>query len=72
MSAAEIIEQFRRLPFEEQRAVVRLLTEEIDDELTSDQIGELERRAEEFRKNPEDGVSWEEIRADLKKRYGWK
>jgi len=72
MSAAEIVEQFRLLPFEEQREVVRLLNEEIDDELSPDQIAELERRAEDFRKNPEDGVSWEEIRSDLRKRYGWK
>jgi putative addiction module component (TIGR02574 family) len=72
MSAAEIVEQFRLLPFEEQREVVRLLNEEIDDELSPDQIAELERRAEDFRKNPEDGVSWEQIRSDLRKRYGWK
>jgi len=72
MSAEEIVEQFRLLPFEEQREVVRLLNEEIDDELSPDQIAELERRAEDFRKNPEDGVSWEEIRSDLRKRYGWK
>jgi putative addiction module component (TIGR02574 family) len=72
MSAAEIVEQFRLLPFEEQREVVRLLNKEIDDELSPDQIAELERRAEDFRKNPEDGVCWEEIRSDLRKRYGWK
>ena len=72
MSAAEIVEQFRLLPFKEQHEVVRLLNEEIDDELSPDQIAELERRAEDFRKNPEDGVSWEEIRSDLRKRYGWK
>jgi len=72
MSAEEIVEQFRLLPFEEQREVVRLLNEEIDDELSPDQIAELERQTEDFRKNPEDGVSWEEIRSDLSKRQAWK
>jgi putative addiction module component (TIGR02574 family) len=45
---------------------------EPDDELTSEQVKELERRAEEFRKNPHDCIPWEQVRDDMRKRFGWK
>lgn len=79
MSAAELLEKAKALPIEQRAELANRLWEnlaeegcDLDPDLTPEQVAELERRAEEFRKNPEDGIPWEDIRADLKKRYGWK
>jgi putative addiction module component (TIGR02574 family) len=37
-------------------------------ELTPEQIEELERRGAELRRNPESGIPWEQVRAELKER----
>lgn len=74
MSATEVLQQFRALPPEEQRLVAEQIQEEVnlDDFVeTPEMIAELERRAEEFRKNPSQGVPWEQIRAELRQKYGW-
>lgn len=71
MSADQILEEIRRLPEGKRRELVeRILNEfaDFDDELTPEQIAELERRAEEFRKNPQRGIPWEHVRAELKDR----
>jgi len=39
-----------------------------DPEPTPDQMEEFERRAERLSRNPESGIPWEQIRADLKKK----
>jgi putative addiction module component (TIGR02574 family) len=79
MSATELIEQLRPLPTEEKRAFVEQIWKEfgeeigwVDPDLTTEQITELDRRLAEFEKNPHIGVPWEQIEADLRKRYGWK
>lgn len=75
MSAVEILEQIRRLSPEEQHEVVEKVWEEFgdfDDALTPEQTAELERRAEEFRKNPQDGIPWEQVRDEVRQRFGWK
>ncbi len=81
MSATEIkiIEQMRGLKTDEKRAVVEQIWTEfgdelgwIDPDLTPEQTAELDRRLAEFEKNPHDGISWEQVQADLKKRFGWK
>ena len=72
MSASQVLEQIDRLPFEEQREVFEQLREKFDDELTPEQIAELERRAEDFRKNPEAGIPWEQVRDEARKRIGLK
>ena len=72
MSAAEISEQIRQLPPEEQHEVVEKIRQEFgefDDELTPEQIAELERRAEEMRQHPERGRALEEVVADIEKRF---
>ncbi|HEY1787765.1 MAG TPA: addiction module protein [Verrucomicrobiae bacterium] len=75
MSAEQILEEIRRMPEGERRELVERIEDEFiefDDELTPEQIAELERRAEEFRKNPHQGIPWEQVREEARKRYGWK
>ncbi|MFL4969168.1 MAG: addiction module protein [Xanthobacteraceae bacterium] len=38
--------------------------------LTNDQIEEMERRVAEHRANPDSALSWEEVRAELRSRFG--
>jgi len=68
MSATEVLQQIRKLPIEERREVFERLRDEFDDELTPAQIAELERRGEQLRRNPESGIPWEKVRAELKDR----
>jgi len=71
MSAAEILEQFRRLPPEEQYEVAEKIWGEYgdaDDELTPEQIAELDRRAEDALKHPGRGTPIEEVSAEIRKR----
>lgn len=72
MSAAEILEQIQRLPPEEQHEVVKKIREvfgDFDDELTPEEIAELDRRAEEALKNPGRGKPIDEVSAGIRKRY---
>ena len=68
MSAAQVIEQVEKLPFEEQREVFEQLREKFDAEPTPEQLAEFERRGEELRRNPKNGIPWEQVRAELKER----
>jgi putative addiction module component (TIGR02574 family) len=68
MSAAEILEELRRMPEAERRELVETIESEfgdLDGELTPEQIAELERRAEELRQHPERGIPWETVRDEL-------
>jgi hypothetical protein len=56
MSAAQVLEQINQLPFEEQREVFEQLRDKFEDELTPEQIAELERRAEDALKHPGRGT----------------
>jgi putative addiction module component (TIGR02574 family) len=71
MSATEILEQIRRLPENERREVAGQILEEfgvIEDDLSPAQIEEAERRAERLSRNPESGIPWEQVRAELQER----
>jgi len=68
MSATQIMEQVDKLPFEEQYEVFEHLREKFDDEPTPEQLAEFERRGEELRRNPQSGIPWEQVRAELKER----
>ena len=75
MSATEILEELRRMPEVERRELVETIELEFgdfDDTLTSEQKAELDRRAEEFSKNPRDGIPFEQVREEARQRFGWK
>lgn len=71
MSSAQsqVLEQLNRLPFEEQREVFEQLRDRFDDELTPEQIAELDRRAERALAHPERCRSLDDVVADLEKRF---
>jgi len=69
MSAAQVLEQIHKLPFEEQREVFEQLRDEFDDELTPAQIAELERRAKRALAHPERCRPLEDVVADIEKRF---
>jgi putative addiction module component (TIGR02574 family) len=72
MSKAEILEELRRMPEAERRELVEAIEIEFgdfDDALTSEQIAELDRRAEDALKNPGRGTPIEEVSAEIKKRF---
>jgi len=74
MSRAEILEELRRMPEAERRELVETIELEFgdfDDTLTPEQKTELDRRAEEFSKNPRSGVPFEQVREEARKRFGW-
>jgi putative addiction module component (TIGR02574 family) len=70
MSASEIMEQIHRLPLVEQYEIAERIREEYfeDDELTPEQVTELERRAEDALNHPGRGTPIEEVSAEIKKR----
>lgn len=71
MSAAQVVEQFCRLPVAEQQEAfmkIREVVHDFDDELTPEQIAELDRRAEDALKHPGRGTPIEEVSAEIKKR----
>ncbi len=70
MSATEILVQIRQLPLQEQREVFERLRDEFDDEeLSAEEIAELDRRAEEALKHPERCRPLEDVVADIERRY---
>ncbi|HEY2081902.1 MAG TPA: addiction module protein [Verrucomicrobiae bacterium] len=71
MSKAEILEQIRRLPETERRELVETIEQEFgdfDDELTPEQIAELDRRAEDALRNPGRGKPAEQVFAEIEER----
>lgn len=73
-SSSDILEQIRRLPPEEQFEVVEKILIEFgnpDDALTPEEVAELERRADEALKNPGSGIPLEQVRDEVRQRFGW-
>jgi hypothetical protein len=69
MSAAQVLKQLDKLPFEEQRTVFEQLREKFGDELAPEQIAELDRRAERALAHPERCRPLDDVVADLEKRF---
>jgi putative addiction module component (TIGR02574 family) len=69
MSATEILEAAKALPQEERIKLAEGLWEIVwDDGLSPEQIEEAERRAERLSRDPESGIPWEQVRAELPER----
>jgi putative addiction module component (TIGR02574 family) len=71
MSATDILAKARELRPEERREIAEALLDDLESEESPEFIAELERRADDALKNPDDCIPWEQIRADSKKRYNW-
>jgi len=77
MSATELLKAAESLPLNERIKLAQDLWENVslqgyDPDLTPEQAAELDRRLADFEKNPHDGILWEQVEADLNKRFGWK
>jgi hypothetical protein len=74
MSAGEILEELRRMPEPQRRELVEIIEREFgdfNDELAREQKSELDQRAKEFRKNSRDGIPFEQVREEARRRFGW-
>ena len=69
MSAAQVLEQIYLLPVEEQREIFEQLRDKFDDELTPEQIAELDRRAERALAHPELCRPLDDVVADIERRF---
>jgi putative addiction module component (TIGR02574 family) len=62
---------YRDLPISERIQLVEDIWDSIAEDsagelhLTDEEVAELDRRVEEYKKNPSSGVSWEEVRKTL-------
>jgi putative addiction module component (TIGR02574 family) len=77
MSATEILEAAKVLPQEERLKLAQDFWDIIaedghDPELTPEQAAELDRRLANFEANPQGGIPFEQVEAELKERFGWK
>ncbi len=77
MSATEILEAAKALPKEERIKLAQdfweiIVEDGYDPDLTPEQAAELDRRLADFEANPHAGIPWEQVKADLNKRFGWK
>jgi putative addiction module component (TIGR02574 family) len=73
--STSIIETAKSLPLSERIELVEALWESIiqdgyDPGLTTAQAEELDRRLASHKKNPDDVVAWETVKADLEAKYG--
>lgn len=68
MTVDEIVSEFRNLPHEEQREVFEVMRAKFADEPSPEEMDDFELRAERLRNNPETGIPWDQVRAELKGR----
>lgn len=69
MSATELLEKARRLPLEERIELAQSLWDDVtrcsEDSLSPEEARLIDERLREHEANPEDVVSWEEVKARL-------
>jgi putative addiction module component (TIGR02574 family) len=71
---ASLLEAAKALPLPERIDLAEALWESITDEghqpsLTPAQADELDRRLEECGRNPKTGIPWEQVKAELDRKY---
>ena len=76
MSATELFNAAKTLSLAERIELAQRLNDDIfgkgyDSDLSPEQAVELDRRLAEFEENPRVGIPWEQVEADLNKRFGW-
>lgn len=76
MSATEILAAAKALPLEERIEIAQGLWEDIagngyDPDLTPEQMAELDRRLADFEQNPRAGIPLEQVKAEMRQRFGW-
>jgi putative addiction module component (TIGR02574 family) len=71
MSATDILAKAHELRPEQRREIAEALLDDLASEESPEFIAELERRAEDALKNPDDCIPWEQVRADAKKKSNW-
>ena len=69
-----LLEAAKALPLPERIDLAEALWESITDEgheppLTPAQAEELDRRLEEHRRNPQTGIPWQQVQAELDQKY---
>jgi putative addiction module component (TIGR02574 family) len=74
MNAKAALKEVLALSEEDRRWLVEEIAASLPEQgedflLTNAQKTELDRRLAEYEKNPQDVLSWEEIKRDLKKRF---
>jgi hypothetical protein len=72
MSATEILAKARELRPEERREIAEALLDDLEPEESPEFLAELEHCAKDALKNPDDCIPWEQVKGELKERFGWK
>jgi putative addiction module component (TIGR02574 family) len=73
MTKAELLSQITSLPVEDRLSIIldlesQLPLQERTTDLSPEEIGELQRRLDAYRANPQRGSSWEDVSARIRDR----
>jgi putative addiction module component (TIGR02574 family) len=68
MSFAEILEEIPKLSFAQRQELVRRALAVDDEELTPEEHALLDARMEDFQRNPETGISLEQLQEHIARR----